>query len=71
MLNIPIERVEPCIPPGNYLVTLIVPLGRRRVRDTWAHQGEQMYEHIAYEFIYGNLSSIEHGSKCKKAQNFI
>ena len=65
------KELEPCIPPGIDLVTLVVPLGRGWVRGTWAHQGEQMYEHIAYEFIYGNLSSIEHGSKCKKAQNFI
>ena len=32
------------------------------------HQGEQMYEHIAHEFRYGSLSSIEHGSICMKAQ---
>jgi hypothetical protein len=68
----PTERVlEPCIPPGGVLVTLVVPLERRWVRGTWAHQGEQMYEHIAYELRYENLSSIEHGSICKKAQNFI
>ena len=35
------------------------------------HQGEQMYEHIAYELRYGNLSSIEHGSICMKAHYFI
>ena len=35
------------------------------------HQGEQMYEHIAYELRYGNLSSIEHGSICMKAHFFI
>ena len=28
-----------------------------------------MYEHIAYELRYGNLSSIEHHSICMKAQN--
>jgi len=31
------------------------------------HQGGQMYEHIAYELRYGNLSSLEHGSICIKA----
>jgi len=35
------------------------------------HKGEQMYEHIAYELRYGNLSSIEHGSICMKAHYFI
>ena len=54
---------------GGYLVTLVVPLERRRERATWVHQGEQMYEHIAYELRHGNLSSIEHDSICMKAQN--
>ena len=31
------------------------------------HQDGQMYEHIAYELRYGNLSSIEHGSICMKS----
>jgi hypothetical protein len=29
-----------------------------------------MYEHIAYELRYGNLSSIEHDSICMKAHYF-
>ena len=29
-----------------------------------------MYEHIAYELKYGNLSSIEHGLICMKAHFF-
>ena len=70
MIKMPIERVlEPCIPPGDYLVTLVVPLERRWVRGTWVHQGEQMYEHIAYELRYEHLSSIEHESICMKAQS--
>ena len=36
-----------------------------------AHQGEEKYEHIAYELRYGNLSSIEHGSICMEAHYFI
>ena len=72
MINISIERVlESCIPPGDDLVSLVAPLERRGVRGTWVHQGEQMYEHIAYELRYGNLSSLEHGSICMKAHFFI
>ena len=56
---------------GGYLVTLVAPHERRKVRGTWTHQGEQMYEHIAYELRYENLSSLKHGSICMKAQNFI
>ena len=56
---------------GGDLVTLVVPLERRWVRGTWVHQGEQMYEHIAYELVYGNLSSIKHGSIWMKAHYFI
>ena len=68
---IPIEGVRTLHTSGGHLVTLVVPLERRRVRATWVHQGEQMYEHITYELRYGNLSSIKHGSICMKAQNFI
>ena len=64
------EFLEPFIPPGD-VVTLVVPHERRRVRGTWVHQDEQMYEHIAYELRYGNLSSIEHDSICMKAHSFI
>ena len=72
MIKMPIERVlEPCIPPGDNLVTLVAPLERRWVGGTWGLQGEQIYEHIAYELRYGNLSSIEHGSICMKAYYFI
>ena len=72
MTIITIERVlEPYIPPGDYLDTLVVPLKRRWVRGTWVHQGEQMYEHIAYELRYENLSSIEYDSICMKAHYFI
>ena len=56
---------------GGHLVTLVVPLERRWVRGTWVHQGEQMYEHIAYELRYGNLSSIRLSSICMKAHYFI
>ena len=72
MINISIERVlESCIPPGDDLVSLVAPLERRGVRGTWAHQGEQMYEHIVYKFRYGNLSPLEHGSICMKSHFFI
>ena len=67
---IPIEGVRTLHTSGGHLVTLVVLLERRRVRGTWAHQGEQMYEHIAYELKYGNLSSIKHGSICMKAHYF-
>ena len=68
---IPIEGVRTLHTSGGHLVTLVVPLERRRVRGTWVRQGEQMYEHIAYELRYGNLNSIEHGSICMKAHFFI
>ena len=56
---------------GDYLVTLVVPLERRGMRDTWVYQGEQIYEHIVCELKYGNLSSIEHDPICMKAQNLF
>ena len=65
----PIERVRTLHTSGGHLVTLVVPLERRRERATWVHQEEQMYEHIAYELRYRNLSAIEHDSICMKAQN--
>ena len=49
---IPIEGVRTLHTSGGHLVTLVVPLERRRVRATWVHQGEQMYEHITYELRY-------------------
>ena len=71
MIKIPIEMSFRTLhTSGGHLVTLVVPL-ERRVRATWVHQGEQMYEHIVYELRYENLNSIEHGSICMKAQNFI
>ena len=67
--------LEPCIPPGDYLFTLHVPiesdlqpiesLWKKR---TWYTKVKQIYEHIAYELRYEHLSSIEHGSICMKAQ---
>ena len=56
---------------GGHLVTLVVPLERGWTRGTWVHRGGQMYEHIAYELRYGNLSSIKHGTICMKAHYFI
>ena len=74
------RNLEPSIPPG-VLVTLIVPIESdfKPIDTNWkslsdehlVHQGEQIYEHIDYELRYWNLSSIEHGSICIKAQNFI
>ena len=62
---------RPCIPPGDGVVTLHVPIWKSWSEEHLVHQGEQMYEHIAYEHRYGNLSSIEHGSICMKAHYFI
>ena len=62
MIKIPIEGIlEPYIPPG-VVVTLHVPNGKSRSEKHLVHQGGQMYEHIAYELRYGNLSSIKHDS---------
>jgi hypothetical protein len=52
---IPIERFRPCVPPGVVIVTLIVPLESRWMLSTLVHQGEQMYEHIAYELKHGSF----------------
>ena len=64
------RNFRPCIPPGE-LVTLHVPIWKSWSEEYLVHQCEQMYEHIAYELRYGNLSSIEHGSICMKAHYFI
>ena len=58
---------RPCISPGD-LVTLYVPIWKSWSEEHLVHQGEQMYQHIAYELRYRNLSLIEHGSICMKAQ---
>ena len=73
--------LELCIPLGVNLVTLHVPTWKwlESIDTNWkslgdehlVHQGEQMYEHIAYKLRYGNLSSIEHGSICMKVHFFI
>ena len=71
LTKIPIEWVlELCIPPG-MVVTLYVPIWKSWSEEHLVHQGEQMYEHIAYELRYRNLSSIEHGWICMKAHYFI
>jgi len=74
-----LKRVRVLHTSGGCLVTLIVPIENDLNKANWkilreehlVHQGEQMYEHIAYELRYGNLSSIEHGSICMKAHYFI
>ena len=81
MTNIPIEWVlEPYIPPGDlsYLNCTnwkwLEPIDtnwKSLSEEHLVHQGEQMYEHIAYKLRYRNLSSIEHGSICMKAHLFI
>ena len=65
------KEVEPCIPPGECVVTLHVSTWKSWTEEHLVHQGEQIYEHIAYELRYGNLSSIEHDSICIKAHYFI
>ena len=52
---------------GGSFVTLIVPIENDLNEANWkilheehlVHQGEQIYEHIAYELRYEHLSSIE------------
>ena len=58
------------MPPGD-IVTLHVLIWKSWSEEHLVHQGEQMYEHIAYELRYGNLNSIEHTSICMKAHYFI
>ena len=53
--------LEPYITSGVSLFTLHVPIWKSWSEEHLVHQGEQMYEHIAYEHRYENLSSIEHG----------
>ena len=50
---------------------ICIPIGSPWSEEHLVHQGEQMYEHIAYELRYVNLSSIEHGSICMNAHSFI
>ena len=69
MTKIPIEGIlEPCIPPGDGVVTLHVPIWKWLVSSdtngSWisieslwdhkhlVHQGEHMHEHIVYELRY-------------------
>ena len=71
--------LEPCIPPGDTLFTLHVPIEsdlqsiatnwKSFEESSWYTKVKQMYEHIAYELRYEHLSSIEHDSICMKAQN--
>ena len=67
--------LEPCISPGVTLFTLHVPIESDlqsieslKKRSIWYTKVEQMYELIAYELRYKQLSLIEHGSICMKAQ---
>ena len=79
-------NLEPCIPPGVFYLPCMyhfesdlhmIPIEVEyqmkvfEVKDTWYTKVKQMYEHIAYEFRYEHLSSIEHGSIYIKAHCFI
>ena len=71
--------LEPSIPPGGDNLVYLECTNWKWLaygttcksflkKNTWYTKVEQMYEHIAYELRYEHLSSIEHGSICKKAQ---
>ena len=71
MTKIPIEGVIDHAYLRGVVVTLHVPIWKSWSEEHLVHQGEQIYEHIAYELRYRNLSLIEHGSICMKALYFI
>ena len=71
LTRIPIEGILDLANPLGIKVTLHVPNWKSWSEEHLVHQGEQMYEHIAYELRYENLGSIEHGSICMKAHYFI
>ena len=63
--------LEPCIPPGVLCLPCMYqiesdlqPIESLWKKSTWYTKVKQMYEHIAFEFRYEHLSSIEYGSMC-------
>ena len=59
--------LEPSIPPGEQLsLPCMYQIEGLWKKSTWYTKVKQIYEHIAYELRYEHLSSIEHGSICKK-----